>query len=48
LEAHRAVFAWVLHRLADAVLVKGTTIGIDATTLEANAAFAQHGPARHR
>jgi transposase len=33
------VFTWVLHRLADAGLVKGTTIGIDATTLEANAAL---------
>ena len=39
LETHRAVFAWVLQRLADAGLVKGTTIGIDATTLEANAAL---------
>jgi transposase len=33
------VFTWVLHRLADAGLVKGQTIGIDATTLEANAAL---------
>ena len=39
LETHRAVFTWVLQRLADAVLVKGQTIGIDATTLEANAAL---------
>ena len=39
LETHRAVFTWVLHRLADAGLVKGQTIGIDATTLEANAAL---------
>ena len=39
LETHRAVFTWVLQRLADAGLVKGTTIGIDATTLEANAAL---------
>jgi len=39
LETHQAVFTWVLHRLADAGLVKGTTIGIDATTLEANAAL---------
>src|SRR5687767_418073 len=39
LETHRAVFTWVLHRLADAGLVQGTTIGIDATTLEANAAL---------
>jgi transposase len=39
LETHQAVFTWVLHRLADAGLVKGKTIGIDATTLEANAAL---------
>lgn len=38
-ETHQAVFTWVLQRLADATLVKGTTIGIDATTLEANAAL---------
>ena len=30
---------WVLQRLADAQLVKGRTLGIDATTLEANAAM---------
>jgi transposase len=39
LEAHEAVFTWILQRLADAGLVKGKTIGIDATTLEANAAL---------
>ena len=39
LETHSAVFTWVLQRLADAGLVKGKTIGIDATTLEANAAL---------
>ena len=39
LETHRAVFTWVLQVLATADLVKGTTIGIDATTLEANAAL---------
>ena len=37
LEAHEAIFTWILQRLADAGLVKGKTIGIDATTLEANA-----------
>jgi hypothetical protein len=37
LETHEAVFTWMLQRLADAGLVKGKTIGIDATTLEANA-----------
>lgn len=39
IETHQAVFTWVLQRLADAQLVKGKTIGIDATTLEANAAL---------
>jgi hypothetical protein len=39
LETHRAVFTWILQRLADAGLVKGQTIGIDATTLEATAAL---------
>ena len=38
-ETHQAVFTWVLQRLADAQLVKGRTLGIDATTLEANAAL---------
>jgi len=38
-ETHRAVFTWVRQRLADAGLVKGQTLGIDATTLEANAAL---------
>jgi transposase len=39
LETHRAVFTWIVQVLASANLVKGTTIGIDATTLEANAAL---------
>jgi transposase len=39
LETHRTVFTWVLQRLVDAGLVKGHTIGLDATTLEANAAL---------
>jgi transposase len=38
-ETHRQVFAWVLGLLTDAGLVKGKRIGIDATTLEANAAL---------
>jgi transposase len=38
-ETHQAVFTWVLQCLAEAQLVKGQTIGIDATTLEANAAL---------
>jgi transposase len=39
LETHRAVFTWVQLRLAEAGLLKGTTVAIDATTLEANAAM---------
>ena len=38
-ETHQAVFTWILQRLAAAGLVKGQTVGIDATTLEANAAL---------
>ena len=38
-ETHRAVFTWILHVLATADLIRGKTIGIDATTLEANAAL---------
>jgi transposase len=39
LEAHRAVFTWVQERLTAAELLKGRTVAIDATTLEANAAM---------
>jgi transposase len=38
-ETHRKVFQWVLGVLADRGLLKGKTVGIDATTLEANAAM---------
>ncbi len=38
-ETHRAVFTWVLERVAEAGLVRGKTVGVDATTLEANAAM---------
>jgi transposase len=38
-ETHQAVFQWVLAVLAERKLLKGTTIGVDATTLEANAAL---------
>ena len=38
-ETHQAVFAWVLEQLARAGLLKGKTIGVDATTLEADAAM---------
>lgn len=39
LETHRAVFTWVQVRLVEAGLLKGKTVAIDATTLEANAAM---------
>src|SRR5215207_8012418 len=39
LETHRAVFTWVQQRLVEEGLLKGKTIAIDATTLEANAAM---------
>ena len=38
-EAHRRVFSWVLGRLAESGLLSGKTVGVDATTLEANAAL---------
>ena len=38
-ETHREVFIWVLKVLAEKGLLKGETLGIDATTLEANAAL---------
>ena len=37
LETHEAAFTWMLQCLADAGLVNGKTVGVDATTLEANA-----------
>ena len=39
IETHQAVFRWVLELLAEKGLLKGKTVGIDATTLEANAAM---------
>jgi transposase len=39
LETHQEVFIWVLKLLAREGLVSGQTVGIDATTLEANAAM---------
>src|SRR4051794_37908106 len=39
LEVHEAVFAWVLRRLAEHGLIKGDRIGVDASTMEANAAL---------
>ena len=38
-ETHRKVFQWVLGVLADRGLLRGRKVGVDATTLEANAAM---------
>ncbi len=38
-ETHREVFTWVLQLLASQGLLKASTIAVDATTLEANAAL---------
>ena len=38
-ETHQAVFQWVLQVLAEKKLLKGNSIGVDATTLEVNAAL---------
>ena len=38
-ETHRAVFTWIQQRLVEAGLLKGKSVAIDATTLEANAAM---------
>ena len=39
IDRHREVFSWVLELLAERGLLKGQRMGIDATTLEANAAM---------
>jgi transposase len=39
LEVHTEIFTWVLQRLAEHGLVKGDRIGVDASTIEANAAL---------
>jgi transposase len=38
-EAHQAVFTWVQERLVEAHLLRGKTLAVDATTLDANAAM---------
>ena len=38
-EVHETVFSWVLKLLAERGLVKGKQIGVDASTMEANAAL---------
>ena len=39
LELHDQVFAWVLGRLAEHGLIQGERVGVDASTMEANAAL---------
>jgi transposase len=39
LQTHQEVFTWVLQVLAKGGLLRGETLGVDATTLEANAAL---------
>lgn len=39
LEVHEAIFTWVLQRLHEHGLIQGERIGIDASTMEANAAL---------
>src|SRR4029079_3084346 len=39
LQGPQAVFAWLLGRLAEHGLIKGDRIGVDASTMEANAAL---------
>ena len=39
METHQEVFDWILTVLAKEGLLKGKTLGVDATTLEANAAL---------
>src|SRR5438445_1758979 len=39
LELHDQVFTWALQRLAEHGLVRGERIGVDSSTMEANAAL---------
>jgi transposase len=39
METHRELFTWALKALAQEDLISGKTVGVDATTLEANAAL---------
>lgn len=38
-ETHERIFSWILRVLAEHDLIDGKTVGVDATTLEANAAM---------
>src|SRR3954452_6022481 len=42
LELHDQVFTWVLQGLAEHGLIRGERIGIDSSTMEANAALRTH------
>ena len=46
-EAHQAVFGWVLERLAESGLVSGKTLGIDATTAGGECGDAEHRASGH-
>lgn len=48
LETHRAVFTWILQCLSTVGLVKGKTIGIDATTAGSERGLAEHCAPRQR
>ena len=39
LQTHQDIFQWVLKQLAQSDLLRGKTVGVDSTTLEANAAL---------
>ena len=39
METHQSIFSWILEILGGRGLLKGNTVGVDATTLEANAAL---------
>ena len=47
-EVHDEVFTWILTVLAKADLLKGKTVAVDATTLEANAALRSLQRTRYR
>ena len=47
-EVHAAVFDWVLVLIAEAGLIKGERIGVDASTMAANRGAAKHRAARQR
>ena len=48
LEVHESVFGWVLEVLASRGMIDGKTLGVDATTLEANAVKRRPGESTNR